>query len=1086
MPRPLVRPETGAAPVRMPRICNQHRGCGGRCAAAGSARTARRAPGNVAVVTDSDAWSSIPRFRCRRPRPKEERQPPSGGPAAMTTPATVLYLDQTTGNQHDETDPSQTLLSEWGFTEPTDFASTASTPQSFSQPSDSISFQLQAGNDTGLTSLDGSPILLSAAKTAANGDTYFDAVVSGGAYDGEVAFRLVYVPTYNSDSQVTGYTLYTLLYNDAAPIRHGDPANPNDLATMTALVEALLTVDLQFVYSDFSGIPAGQQAFGVLKEPSLDPDPSPGISNDVVITSKVFNGTTWVDGTINTSNVAGTASAIGVGSQAVGTNEAVIYDFVTNATYTDSKNLDTLDITGAVSANRAFSTVTQLNPNNANTRADVRVWLRDGDPGAAMFDGADNTGIKTVYLYLNGNYTEAAYTIPSSGGNWTGPGGLSVTFENSDGDAAYEYAVIKGLKAGDRFEVEGDTQFNRLVVGNAGTGNRTFDLGVTGYSIDSSETTGQLLGGIGIYDDGPSLSAIGVGDTTLTLDESPLPTAGDGLLSDSVVFGTAAYFNDPDYGADKQGADPATYALALSADGLGSGLFALDLANTTNGKGSEILLYNNAGTIEGRIDGTTYFTIAVNSATGEVTFTREKNIWHGNANNHDDAESLVVSGGTLMLRKTVKDGDLDPATADLNLGNGVFEIEDDGPAFLFPAGKTAVELLSAAGPTAQTEEVLDWDPGTDGFRKLDLANFSGTATPGNGGFSVSDPVVSEDGTSISLDVSYGGQKIASHVFNADGDDTFTTYKYEGQVLIEPTQLEAGAAVKAGGPHPLEFRLFPDPQALAIMVTGGTRTSSEDETDPFTPGQLNTSAQGYAAGNTNQNLEFREAIKFTFTEHGAYDYNGMAAQAAADFKAGTYSEPVPGVDMGDYKAEGGFGFDITKLTGGAKVADFIAKATFELEGGGTTDVYFQFTDVGVNTKHNPKVFVGYDMLTGWTAYTWKDANGNSLRDGDPLEALNGKAELIHGGALPDNITGLDALEIYNNDVDGKSDTFNVTNPRFYSLGSRTEVVPEFNYSFDLNLYDLDFDTTTASINAKIDGKNTGSMSEQLLLGQSSLV
>ncbi|MEX1323706.1 MAG: hypothetical protein AB1Z21_05845, partial [Synechococcaceae cyanobacterium] len=88
----------------------------------------------------------------------------------MTTPATVLYVDQTTGNQYDETDPNDTLLTAWGLATPTDFASKT---QSFGQPSDSISFQLQnsASTDTGLTSLDGSKILLSEAKTADNGDT---------------------------------------------------------------------------------------------------------------------------------------------------------------------------------------------------------------------------------------------------------------------------------------------------------------------------------------------------------------------------------------------------------------------------------------------------------------------------------------------------------------------------------------------------------------------------------------------------------------------------------------------------------------------------------------------------------------------------------------------------------------------------------------------------------------------------------------------------------------------------------------------------------------------------------------------------
>ncbi|MEX1323711.1 MAG: hypothetical protein AB1Z21_05870, partial [Synechococcaceae cyanobacterium] len=436
----------------------------------------------------------------------------------------------------------------------------------------------------------------------------------------------------------------------------------------------------------------------------------------------------------------------------------------------------------------------------------------------------------------------------------------------------------------------------------------------------------------------------------------------------------------------------------------------------------------------------------------------------------------------LSLEKTVvdADGDSDSAAVDLS---GAFSIEDDGPAFLFPAGETSVDLTSNTGSGAtQTGEFLDWDPGTDGFRTITLANFNGSADPGNGGFS--HEVTSVSAGSISIDISYGGQTIANHVFNADGSDSFTTYKYQGEVVIEPTDLEAGAAVKAGGPHPLEFRLFPDPeQDLAIMVTGGTRTASQDETDPFTAGQLNTSAQGYAAGNTNQNLEFGEAIKFTFTDYGPYPYDQLAADAATDFKAGTYSDPVLGVDIGAYKPVGGFGFDITKLTGGAKVADFIVKATFSLETGGPQDVYWQFENVGVGKQDNPKVFVGYDAITGWTAYTWKDANGNSLRD--PGEVANGTAALINGAVLPDMITGLAAVEIYNNEVDGETDTFNVTNPRFYSQGTQTEIVPEFNYSFDLILADSDFDTTAASITAMIEGQNTDPLTSELLLGQSSL-
>ena len=64
-----------------------------------------------------------------------------------------------------------------------------------------------------------------------------------------------------------------------------------------------------------------------------------------------------------------------------------------------------------------------------------------------------------------------------------------------------------------------------------------------------------------------------------------------------------------------------------------------------------------------------------------VTFTvSSANIWHGDTSNHDDPETLTLSDPSLLqLVQTVTDADGDTDTAAIDLGAGVFTIEDDGP-----------------------------------------------------------------------------------------------------------------------------------------------------------------------------------------------------------------------------------------------------------------------------------------------------------------------------------------------------------------------------------------------------------------------
>ena len=146
------------------------------------------------------------------------------------------------------------------------------------------------------------------------------------------------------------------------------------------------------------------------------------------------------------------------------------------------------------------------------------------------------------------------------------------------------------------------------------------------------------------------------------------------------------------------------YALVLTGASVASGLFALDAADTTAGdgdgigQGASIVLNKVGNDILGQIGGVTYFTISVDG-NGVVTFTdNSANIWHANTGNPDDPQTLTLSDPAL-LQLTVTDADGDTASAALNLGAGVFTIQDDGPDAVV-VNPTAAAIVLDESPVA--------------------------------------------------------------------------------------------------------------------------------------------------------------------------------------------------------------------------------------------------------------------------------------------------------------------------------------------------------------------------------------------------
>ena len=212
-----------------------------------------------------------------------------------------------------------------------------------------------------------------------------------------------------------------------------------------------------------------------------------------------------------------------------------------------------------------------------------------------------------------------------------------------------------------------------------------------------------------------------------------------------------------DFGTDGPGS--VSYALVLNGTNVASGLFALDPADTSAGDGDgigqgvQIVLNQSGNVITGSVGATTYFTIQINPATGVVTFTDNtaNNLWHANTGNPDDPQTLTLANANLLtLVQTVTDADGDSDTAAINLGSGVFTIEDDGPDVVI-APDHAVVMNGAGAPVDfeldQDANLLD-NYGTDSPGTVKFTAQTGDVSPLTSGGQPITFVVSPDGLTL--------------------------------------------------------------------------------------------------------------------------------------------------------------------------------------------------------------------------------------------------------------------------------------------------------------------------------------------------
>jgi hypothetical protein len=541
---------------------------------------------------------------------------------------------------------------------------------------------------------------------------------SGGAADatGPVAFAL-YLDTGTGSASDVGATGAKLWMAQFEALHHNDPTAANDFVTLAQ--DLFVTVNTLQNFS-LEGAPSGQNLFLMFG------DGTPAANEtEIVVTGKHPSTTSSVTAgdTVNTGQGGG-GTTIGSNNQMVDPNEGMYFTFVKNGDPNFTvPNLDQNEADVAANiqfgsylntARAASFAVVQLQPPKGATLLLTAINNPDAtEVGASFITGlgdADDLQVNidtitvTRQVKVGKTVTTQTFTFTSN----STQGGVTV-------DLSGNTAKVSGVIAGDRIMYHTDADHNRVLIDNVGNTdanlNASFDIG--GFQLESGNLATTDLGNVAFIDDAPSASAAlgagsvthdetagvqslaGANDTTgaatialfagVTNTSTQLATPGYAAGSASVIDSSGSAF-----GADGQAASGATvYSLAVASTGVDSGL--------TTDDGTAILLYKEGDLVVGRIGsaaGAAAFAVAINASTGVLSMSQYTAIKH--ATTSDPNDSTHVADTALQAVVTVKDGDGDTSTAQVNIGNEV-KILDDGPAASATLGAGSVTHDETAG-----------------------------------------------------------------------------------------------------------------------------------------------------------------------------------------------------------------------------------------------------------------------------------------------------------------------------------------------------------------------------------------------------
>jgi len=583
---------------------------------------------------------------------------------------------------------------------------------------------------------------------------------------------------------------------------------------------------------------------------------------------------------------------------------------------------------------------------------------------------------------------------------------ITVTLDPASGhftitqEAPIDHPTLDG-EPGD--DVENNVEFNITVRATDADG-------------DFAEGTGLLV----VDDDTPEVTQAVIGGT---VDEDGLDGGNAGGVNDvpgaeTVVTGDVSDLFSP--GADQ----PLTFSLLTDTSGLRQDL-------TSNGNPVTYLVVGN--TLTASADGSPVFTLVLNEATGEYTFTLLDQLDHPSLDGEtgDDTENptdqdLTIALGSI-IQATDHDGDSIPAPAD----GLIITVDDDSPEE-FEECPDDVIAVNDAGSTFTGD--LNLPP-------------VGADEPGTVAFVVEDgdPVLDTDGHPVSSNgeelfyfvnddgvlEAHAGDETGDLIFTItiNGDGTFT-YDQIGDITSTTTLSIVDLSSVGGGNVDAKAIDVPDQPFDLILSTQPGKTVNTNSTE-----------MGVGGG---QSLSAGDHIRVDLVQNAFVTGSGGGAV----------------LNFGEYYTANGYRQDVSGLNP-VQTADFIVRAVVVNEAGGSNPA--DPAD-GDNTFYGD---ANDAFLAGTTLNLYDDAG--VLVDPADYAGLGIAVTAVAGGwqvtGLPDNYdfeilsdTAFNAVQI---EAIAGTDTFKLG---FIDL--TTTVQTEVDMSVPVSLTDSDGDSVYCDIDINL--------------------
>ncbi|MFV3304251.1 retention module-containing protein [Pseudomonas sp. NY15181] len=405
------------------------------------------------------------------------------------------------------------------------------------------------------------------------------------------------------------------------------------------------------------------------------------------------------------------------------------HDALTIGNASDS---DTVDFSGA------FSIIQQSSGADAPASAVSWSYAMHLDVPGGSASGLSSAG-QAIFLYQIGNQVVGS-TASTQGAVDASNTVFGLSVDGSGKVTLTQYVELDHPQPGNDQQIS----LGSNLVSLQGTAS------ITDFDGDKATSTTSLdLGGkVTFDDDGPSIVVDSRADIRLVVDETNLDN--NARVEASLV----SQLFTPHFGAD--GAGTITYAVS-TVDGTDSGV-------RDGATGHRIFLFNEAGSVVGRVEGSNAIAFVVREDNGALELDQRLALYHPDPTNPD--ETLSLAAGKITLTATITDRDGDSDSAQVDLGSKLV-IYDDGPSISLAAGFN--------GQLVVDETTLATD---------DTANFSTAfnATTGNDGGSVSysltantgdlSGVQTTNGTDIVL-VRVSATQVDGRVGTAGGPVAFT-------------------------------------------------------------------------------------------------------------------------------------------------------------------------------------------------------------------------------------------------------------------------------------------------------------------------